>query len=1661
MTVTYGSTAGGGPGATAPTTAGAQTWQGAQRSVAASTITNLGASPSVTVLAADGTGTLGAAPTSFVAGSTGNTVTLTYTAAAGGMSSGAVRVTLPAGWTAPSTTSTAAGYTTASTGTVGVAGQVITVTGVTLAGGGTLTILYGSGAGGGPGATAPTGVGVATWQGEQRSSAGGAFANLGSSPSITITPGPLNNFLVEAAGGGAIGTADGRRPLLRPRHRARRPRQHRHGVQRRRQHGRHELERHPDRRRRHDGHVLERRAGLAQPHPRLHGLDDRHGDRTSGGSQSGTSASFTTNPGHADEHWPGVDHGHGEGRRGAHALGGQLVARTGLPGVPVAALRLAAAAAAPTSAAPPAPPTPSSQPTSARPSASSRPPPRPPTTTRTATSTQTAVVVAGDLTNTSPVSITGTVKVGEVLTRSAAELDARPRLARLPVATLQRRRRRLRRHRRRDRHHLHPRRRRPRPDHPRRRDRQQDRVQQRDLDVHADGGRRPRRPHEHDARSRSPAPPRSAKSSPAPPAAGPRPPTRAPTSGAAATPPAAPAPTSPARPATTYTLVAADLGQTIRVVETASKTAYNNATSTSTQTDRRRGRRPHQHLAGLDHRHGQGRRGAHPLRRRLDTRARLAHLPVATLRRGRRLLRRHRRRDRHHLHPRRRRPRPDHPRRRDRHQDRLQQRHLDLGADRRRRPRRPHQHVARRDHGHRQGRRGADSCPRRPGRPRPTPRPISGGVATPVAGAAPTSPARPAPTYTLVAADLGQTIRVVETATKTAYNNATSTSAQTAVVARRRPHEHVAGLDHRHGKVGEVLTRVRRRLDTRRRTRAPTSGDAATRPAAPAPTSPARPATTYTLVAADLGQTIRVVETATKTAYNNATSTSTQTAVVAAGDLTNTSPVSITGTVKVGEILTRSAGGWTPHPTPAPTSGAAATRPAAAAPTSPARPARPTRSSPPTSDRRSASSRPPSKTAYNNATSTSSQTTVVAAGDLTNTSARLDHRHRQGRRGPHPLRRRLDARPRLPQLPVATLRLRRRQLRRPRRRDRDDLHPRRRRPRPDHPRRRDRHQDRLQQRHLHLGRRRRVVALGDLTNTTPVSITGTTKVGEVAHPLLGELDPGPDSRAYQWRRCDTAGGNCADIAGATGTDYTLVAADLGQTIRVVETASKTAYNDATSTSAQTAVVAVGDFTNTTPVSITGTAKVGELLTRSAASWTPGPDSRTYQWRRCDDAGANCADIAGETGNTYTLVAADLGQTIRVVETASKTAYNNATSTSTQTGRRRHRRPHQHEPRLDHRHRQGRRDRSPARLRAGRPGLTRAPTSGAAATAAAATAPTSPARPARPTRSSPPTSARRSASSRPPPRPPTTTPPPPPPRPPSSLPETSPTRARSRSRARRRSASSLSRSAAGWSPGPDSRAYQWRRCDAAGGNCADIAGATGTSYVLVGADFGQTIRVVETATKTAYNDATSTSVQTAVVAPGTITNTGVPTVSGTPTVTLTLTATGGQLDARRDELRVPVGALQRRRDGLRRPLRRDRLDVRPRRGRRRQEAEGARDGVEDGPHGRLRRLRAHRRDRRRGPDAADEHDHARRRRRRVPRGHDALLPPRRGRFVHALERRRRRRLGPGLRELPERWPGGLDARLRVRDDAGGRPLRLEHVLLDGRCGRDVPVRRHGG
>ena len=85
----------------------------------------LGIAGPASAAAANGTGTMTTKTSSVTYGSTGHVITFTYTAATGGVSSGGVHLTVPAGWSTPSTTGTAAGYTTASTGTVSIDGQTI------------------------------------------------------------------------------------------------------------------------------------------------------------------------------------------------------------------------------------------------------------------------------------------------------------------------------------------------------------------------------------------------------------------------------------------------------------------------------------------------------------------------------------------------------------------------------------------------------------------------------------------------------------------------------------------------------------------------------------------------------------------------------------------------------------------------------------------------------------------------------------------------------------------------------------------------------------------------------------------------------------------------------------------------------------------------------------------------------------------------------------------------------------------------------------------------------------------------------------------------------------------------------------------------------------------------------------------------------------------------------------------------------------------------------------------------------------------------------------------------------------------------------------------------------------------------------------------------
>ena len=143
--------------------------------------------------------------------------------------------------------------------------------------------------------------------------------------------------------------------------------------------------------------------------------------------------------------------------------------------------------------------------------------------------------------------------------------------------------------------------------------------------------------------------------------------------------------------------------------------------------------------------------------------------------------------------------------------------------------------------------------------------------------------------------------------------------------------------------------------------------------------------------------------------------------------------------------------------------------------------------------------------------------------------------------------------------------------------------------------------------------------------------------------------------AYQWQDCNSSGASCSNIAGATGSSYTLGSGDVGHTIRSVVTASNTGGSNSASSSA-TAVVtapAAAAPTNTALPTVSGSTVQGQTLSTTNGSWSGSPTMMAYQWQDCNSSGASCSNIAGATGSSYTLGSGDAGHTIRSVVTASQ------------------------------------------------------------------------------------------------------------------------------------------------------------------------------------------------------------------------------------------------------------------------------------------------------------------------------------------------------------------------------------------------------------------------
>lgn len=135
---------------------------------------------------------------------------------------------------------------------------------------------------------------------------------------------------------------------------------------------------------------------------------------------------------------------------------------------------------------------------------------------------------------------------------------------------------------------------------------------------------------------------------------------------------------------------------------------------------------------------------------------------------------------------------------------------------------------------------------------------------------------------------------------------------------------------------------------------------------------------------------------------------------------------------------------------------------------------------------------------------------------------------------------------------------------------------------------------------------------GAPTSTAAPAIAGETVVGKLLTASTGTWDgDAPISYAYQWRRCDASGANCADVPAATTETYRLRAGDLAKTLRVAVTATNgSGFSDAVSAASAT-IDAGGAY----PAAVLATADL------------------VHYWRLGESSGSALFDSAGAADAT--------------------------------------------------------------------------------------------------------------------------------------------------------------------------------------------------------------------------------------------------------------------------------------------------------------------------------------------------------------------------------------------------------------------------------------------
>lgn len=170
-----------------------------------------------------------------------------------------------------------------------------------------------------------------------------------------------------------------------------------------------------------------------------------------------------------------------------------------------------------------------------------------------------------------------------------------------------------------------------------------------------------------------------------------------------------------------------------------------------------------------------------------------------------------------------------------------------------------------------------------------------------------------------------------------------------------------------------------------------------------------------------------------------------------------------------------------------------------------------------------------------------------------------------------------------------------------------------------------------------------VVPSAPVNVVAPV-VSGTPTEGETLSCTTGTWTGTlPITYSYQWYR--TSGLGSTPIGGATASTYTLTAAEVGEDVWCVVTATNAAgsADESSNNVGPIASAAVAPVNTVAPVA-SGVVRIGEVLSCTSGTWTDAT-TYAYQWTRDGVA------IGGATATTHTVVAADIAALIACEVTA--------------------------------------------------------------------------------------------------------------------------------------------------------------------------------------------------------------------------------------------------------------------------------------------------------------------------------------------------------------------------------------------------------------------------